>query len=151
MPDQNLRFPQKQQLARNAGRKPIQVNTRVIAATNLDLQKAMQEGRFREDLFYRLAVVVVKLPPLRERESDVVLLAESFLKRFATVEGKRKLRFTKEALKALQGYSWPGNVRELENRVKRAVVMADETRVTAEDLGLDSASPPAPRDLRTAR
>ena len=123
----------------------------MIAATNVDLQKAMQAGKFREDLFYRLAVVVVTLPPLRERETDVVLLAETFLKRFAASEGKRKLRLTKEAVKALQAYSWPGNVRELENRVKRAVVMADETRVTVEDLGLEAVGESAALDLRAAR
>ncbi len=132
-----LRFLQDQQIERIGGRKPIQVDTRVVAATNADLQKAMKEGKFREDLFYRLAVVVLTLPPLREREEDVALLAEAFLKRFATAEGKRKLRLTKEAISALQKYPWPGNVRELENRVKRAVVMCDETRVTAEDLGLN--------------
>lgn len=146
-----LRFLQDRQVERIGGRKPIQVDTRVIAATNVDLQKAMQAGKFREDLFYRLAVVVVTLPPLRERETDVVLLAEAFLKRFAASEGKRKLRFTKESVKALQAYNWPGNVRELENRVKRAVVMADETRVTEQDLGLEAVGDGAPMDLRTAR
>jgi len=146
-----LRFLQDQQIERIGGRKPIQVDTRVIAATNVDLQKAMQGGRFREDLFYRLAVVVLNLPPLREREDDVVLLAEAFLKRFAAAEGKRKLKLTKEAFTALQKYSWPGNVRELENRVKRAVVMCDEARVTAEDLGLSATGDVASLNLRAAR
>jgi two-component system, NtrC family, response regulator len=93
----------------------------------------------------------VTLPPLRDREDDVVLLAETFLKRFATEEGKRKLRFAKEALIALQKYPWPGNVRELENRVKRAVVMCDDARVTAQDLGLSSATESDSFDLRAAR
>lgn len=146
-----LRFLQDQQIERIGGRKPIHVDTRVIAATNVDLQKAMHEGKFREDLFYRLAVVVLTLPPLREREDDVVLLAEAFLKRFATAEGKRKLRLTKESITALQKYSWPGNVRELENRVKRAVVMCDETRVTPEDLGLVTAGEGSTLNLRAAR
>jgi len=146
-----LRFLQEQQIERIGGRKPIQVDTRVIAATNVDLEKAMREGQFREDLFYRLAVVVIDLPPLRERENDVVILAEAFLKRFAAEQGKRKLRFSKEALQALQQYSWPGNVRELENRVKRSVIMSDETRVTPADLGLTVASTDAPMNLREAR
>jgi two-component system NtrC family response regulator len=146
-----LRFLQEQQIERIGGRKQIRVDTRVIAATNVDLEKAMGEGKFREDLFYRLAVVVIKLPPLRERETDVVVLAEAFLKRYASDQGKGRLRFSKEALLALQEYSWPGNVRELENRVKRAVIMADDLRVTPENLSLTSGSPGAGLNLREAR
>ena len=146
-----LRFLQEQQIERIGGRKPIRVDTRVIAATNVDLEKAMAEGKFREDLFYRLAVVVIKLPALRERETDVVMLAEAFLKRYGTEQGKSKLRFTKEALLALQEYPWPGNVRELENRVKRAVIMADDSRVTPENLSLTSSSASAGLNLRDAR
>jgi two-component system NtrC family response regulator len=146
-----LRFLQEQQIERIGGRKQIRVDTRVIAATNVDLEKAMGEGKFREDLFYRLAVVVIKLPPLRERETDVVVLAEAFLKRYASDQGKGRLRFSKEALLALQEYSWPGNVRELENRVKRAVIMADDLRVTPENLSLTSGSSGAGLNLREAR
>ena len=146
-----LRFLQEQQIERIGGRKPIQVDTRVIAATNVNLEKAMKEGKFREDLFYRLAVVVVQLPPLRERENDVVILGEAFLKRYAAEQGKRKLRFSKEALQALQQYNWPGNVRELENRVKRAVIMSDEVRVTPADLGLTAGSSEPPMNLKEAR
>ena len=146
-----LRFLQEQQIERIGGRKPIQVDTRVIAATNVDLEKAMKEGKFREDLFYRLAVVVISLPPLRDRENDVILLAEAFLKRYASEQGKRKLRFSKESVQSLQQYSWPGNIRELENRVKRAVIMSDEVRVTPADLGLTVASSDAPMNLREAR
>jgi two-component system, NtrC family, response regulator len=147
-----LRFLQDQHVERIGGRKPIKVDTRVIAATNVNLEKAIKEGKFREDLFYRLAVVVVKLPPLRERERDAVLLAETFLKRYAAEQGKRKLKFTKEAVDAVQSYSWPGNVRELENRVKRAVIMADEVKVTAADLGLDDVvAPSTSLDLKEAR
>ena len=146
-----LRFLQEQQIERIGGRKQIRVDTRVIAATNVDLEKAMGEGKFREDLFYRLAVVVIKLPPLRERETDVVVLAEAFLKRYASDQGKGRLRFSKEALLALQEYSWPGNVRELENRVKRAVIMADDLRVTPENLSLASGSPGTGLNLREAR
>jgi len=146
-----LRFLQDQQIERIGGRKPIQVDTRVIAATNVDLEQAMKAGKFREDLFYRLAVVVVTLPPLRDREDDVVLLAETFLKRFASDEGKRKLKFAKESLASLQKYPWPGNVRELENRVKRAVVMCDGSRVTPEDLGLSAVTENTSMNLRSAR
>lgn len=146
-----LRFLQEQQIERVGGRKPIAVDTRVIAATNVDIEKAMREGGFREDLYYRLAVVVIKLPPLRERDTDVVVLAEAFLKRFGSEQGKGRLRFSKEALVALQQYSWPGNVRELENRVKRAVIMCDEQRVTPENLSLLTGSAGGALSLREAR
>ena len=146
-----LRFLQDQQIERIGGRKPIKVDTRVIAATNVDLQKAMKEGKFREDLFYRLAVVVVTLPPLRDRETDVVLLSECFLRKYGAEQDKHKLRFTKEALGAIQQYSWPGNVREMENRVKRAVIMAENSRITPVDLGLESFSPSVTLNLKEAR
>lgn len=146
-----LRFLQEQQIERIGGRKPIQVNTRVIAATNVNIEKAMTEGTFREDLYYRLAVVVIKLPPLRERDTDVVVLAEAFLKRFGSEQGKGRLKFSKEALIALQQYSWPGNVRELENRVKRAVIMCEDQRVTPENLSLVSGSAGGALNLREAR
>ena len=146
-----LRFLQEQQIERIGGRKPIQVNTRVIAATNVNIEKAMMEGTFREDLYYRLAVVVIKLPPLRERDTDVVVLAEAFLKRFGGEQGKGRLKFSKEALVALQQYSWPGNVRELENRVKRAVIMCEDQRVTPENLSLVTGSSEGALNLRAAR
>jgi two-component system NtrC family response regulator len=146
-----LRFLQEQQIERIGGRKPIHVNTRVIAATNVNIEKAMTEGTFREDLYYRLAVVVIKLPPLRERDTDVVVLAEAFLKRFGSEQGKGRLKFSKEALIALQQYSWPGNVRELENRVKRAVIMCEDQRVTAENLSLMTGSAGGALNLREAR
>jgi len=146
-----LRFLQEQQIERIGGRKPIHVNTRVIAATNVNIEKAMMEGTFREDLYYRLAVVVIKLPPLRERDTDVVVLAEAFLKRFGSEQGKGRLKFSKEALVALQQYSWPGNVRELENRVKRAVIMCEDQRVTPENLSLVTGSSEGALNLREAR
>jgi two-component system NtrC family response regulator len=146
-----LRFLQEQQIERIGGRKPIRVDTRVLAATNVDLEKAMRENRFREDLFYRLAVVVVKLPPLRERENDILVLAEAFLKRYAEENGKRKLRFSREALHALQQYTWPGNVRELENRVKRAVIMCDGVKVNPEDLSLSPDAASSALNLKEAR
>ena len=146
-----LRFLQEQQIERIGGRKPIHVNTRVIAATNVNIEKAMMEGTFREDLYYRLAVVVIKLPPVRERDTDIIVLAEAFLKRFGGEQGKGRLKFSKEALVALQQYSWPGNVRELENRVKRAVIMCEDQRVTPENLSLVTGSSEGALNLREAR
>jgi two-component system NtrC family response regulator len=131
-----LRFLQEQQIERVGGRQEIHVNARVVAATNVDLKKAIVEGRFREDLYYRLAVVVVNLPPLREREDDIRVLAHDFLRRSAAKAGKDGLSFNQEALRALSSHSWPGNVRELDNRVKRAVIMAEGRRLKSEDLEL---------------
>jgi two-component system NtrC family response regulator len=135
-----LRFLQEQRIERVGGRQLIQVDTRVIAATNVDLKKATASGAFREDLYYRLAVVVFNLPPLRDRGSDIGLLAHEFLRRNASATGKEGLTFSKDAVKALNAHRWPGNVRELENRVKRAVIMADGKRLTAQDLELESES-----------
>jgi two-component system NtrC family response regulator len=133
-----LRFLQERQIERVGGREPIMVDTRVLAATNVDLHQAMADGQFREDLYYRLGVVVIALPPLRDRGEDVVLLAKALLQRY-TAEGKYKITgFTRQALTALQSYSWPGNVRELENRIKRAVIMAQGARLTPGDLDLES-------------
>ena len=125
-----LRFLQEQSIERVGGRQPIQVDTRVVAATNVDLKKAIVENRFREDLFYRLAVVVINLPPLRDRETDIRLLAQEFLRRSAAKIGKSGLTFDHEAFRALKDHPWPGNVRELDNRVKRAVIMAEGKRLT---------------------
>jgi len=147
-----LRFLQEQQIERVGGRKPISVDTRVIAATNRDLSKAVKEGSFREDFYYRVAVVVVKLPALRARDGDVAMLAQAFLKKFARETGKEKLRFEPKALTIIQRHTWPGNVRELENRVRRSVIMSEGSRVTAEDLELaDSIEANPPRTLKEAR
>jgi two-component system NtrC family response regulator len=133
-----LRFLQEHHLERIGGRETIAVNARILAATNVDLKQAMTEGRFREDLFYRLGVVIVALPPLRERGEDVVLLAKALLQRYAA-EGYRKITgFSRRAVSALQFYSWPGNVRELENRIKRGMIMAQGPQLTPADLELDS-------------
>ncbi|MEO7677779.1 MAG: PEP-CTERM-box response regulator transcription factor, partial [Verrucomicrobiota bacterium] len=126
-----LRFLQEQTIERVGGRQEIQVNTRVIAATHVDLKRAIADGRFREDLFYRLAVVVITLPPLRNRENDIPLIAQELLRRCALEIGKGSVSFDQDAIKAINRYTWPGNVRELENRVKRAVIMADKKRITA--------------------
>jgi two-component system NtrC family response regulator len=135
-----LRFLQERKLERVGGRQEIAVDTRVIAATNADLERAMKEDRFREDLYYRIAVVRVPLPPLRERGEDVAVLAKIFLERFSTENKKNVTGFTAEALASMQSHEWPGNVRELENRVKRAIIMAEGRKLTSADLELDSNS-----------
>jgi two-component system, NtrC family, response regulator len=147
-----LRFLQEQRIQRVGGRQEIEIDVRVVAATNVDLQNAIGQNKFREDLFYRLAVVTLTLPPLRERGDDVRLLAQAFLQRFAADSGKANLIFQPDALRALNRHHWPGNVRELENRVKRAVIMADGRKLTAQDLELaEVAGATAPTTLKEAR
>jgi two-component system NtrC family response regulator len=131
-----LRFLQDQVVERIGGRSPVQVDVRIVCATNQDLNLMMAEGRFREDLYYRLNEVTVQVPPLRDRAADVVVLASFFLSRFAAEYGRLARGFSATALAALKDHPWPGNVRELENRVKRAVVMADGPLLSAADLGL---------------
>jgi len=147
-----LRFLQDRTLERIGGRKQIKIDARVFAATNIDLEKAMAAGTFREDLYYRLAVVQVNLPPLRERAEDVVLLATAFLKRFAAAQNSEVTGFSSRAVAAINAYKWPGNVRELENRIKRAVIMCEGRQITPGDLDLESGSNsqrcPSLRDAR---
>jgi two-component system NtrC family response regulator len=131
-----LRFLQEQRLQRVGGRNEIQVDTRLVAATNADLKQLIDSGKFREDLYFRLAVVTIRLLPLRERGEDIVFLAREFLQRYAAQNGRRKLVFAPDALRAMTRYSWPGNVRELQNRVKRGVIMANGSRLTGKDLEL---------------
>ena len=133
-----LRFLQDQIVERVGGRKPIQVDVRIICATNQDLDRMMSEGRFREDLYYRLNEVAIRVPPLRERLGDAVFLASFFLRRFAAEYDRPVRGFGPGTLAALKDHSWPGNVRELENRVKRAVVMADGPLLSPTDLGLST-------------
>ena len=132
-----LRFLQEQRFQRVGGRQEIQIDTRLVAATNADLKQMINNGKFREDLYFRLAVVTIRLLPLRERGEDMMFLAREFLQRYAAQSGRTKLVFTPDALRAITRYSWPGNVRELQNRVKRAVIMANGSRVTGKDLELD--------------
>ena len=146
-----LRFLQEQRFQRVGGRQEIQIDTRVIAATNADLKQTISEGKFREDLYFRLAVVVILLPPLRDRGDDVALLAREFLQRYAAQNNKKSLAFSPDALRALYRHSWPGNVRELQNRVKRAVIMTDGKRLTADDLELADLSQTSPATLKEAR
>ncbi len=147
-----LRFLQEQCIERVGGRQEINVDTRVIAATNADLKKNMASGTFREDLFYRLAVVQIVVPALRERDDDILLLARAFLQRFANESDKPNLTFGPDALRALRQHAWPGNVRELQNRVKRAVIMSESKRLTAQDLELiSSGNTPHGASLKEAR
>lgn len=133
-----LRFLQEQKIERVGGREEISLDTRILAATNVDLKEAMKEGKFREDLYYRLGVVTISLPSLRDREEDIMLLANFLLKKYASEINKNVKGFTPQALEAIELYNWPGNIRELENRVKRAVIMAEGSRITPADLELTS-------------
>jgi len=133
-----LRFLQEQRFQRVGGRQELASDARVIAATNVDLKAGINQGSFREDLYFRLAVLVISLPPLREREDDAVLLAQEFLQRYAAQNGRANIAFVPEALRAINRHPWPGNVRELQNRIKRAVIMADSKRITEKDLELST-------------
>ena len=135
-----LRFLQEKTIERVGGREQIEVDTRVLAATNRDLEEAMKNGTFREDLYYRLNVVKIALPALRERHADVILLAKTFLDRYSGENRKKIKGFSGRAMEAIERYAWPGNVRELENRIKRAVIMSDGKKITLEDLEMDSAA-----------
>jgi two-component system NtrC family response regulator len=132
-----LRFLQEKCIERVGGRKSIQVDVRVLAATNKDLRTMMREGTFREDLFFRLNEVSISLPPLRERSGDAALIATSLLSQSPLAREKGIKGFTGEALHCIAAYPWPGNVRELENRIKRAVVMANHGYIGPEDLDLE--------------
>jgi len=133
-----LRFLQEQQIERVGGRKTITIDARVIAASNTDLIQAINEGLFREDLYYRLGVVVISLPPLRDRGTDLRLLAVALLRKYAAEFNPKIAGFNAQALGAIQRHSWSGNVRELENRIKRAVIMAEKRKITPSDLELSS-------------
>ena len=147
-----LRFLQERVIERVGGRREIAVDVRVICATHRDLAGLIRSGSFREDLFYRLAEIALTLPPLRERSGDAVLLARHFLTLYRTAAAQPLKGFTSAALHALDRHPWPGNVRELQNRVKRAVILANGPRITPEDLDLpDPADPPRDLDLRRRR
>lgn len=133
-----LRFLQERVVERLGGRKEIEVDVRVICATNQDLTQLIKEGRFREDLYYRFNEITIDIPPLREREGDVSLIARSLLNKFNKEFNRRLSGFTEGAIAAMEGYSWPGNVRELENKLKRAVIMEESDRITASSLELAS-------------
>src|SRR6476619_5791727 len=136
-----LRFLQERVIERIGGRSPIAVDTRIVCATHQDLDTMQAKGLFREDLYYRLAEIVVKIPSLAERSGDAVLLARHFVNRFGRELNPGVQSLSPDALAAIDAYGWPGNVRELENRLKRAVIMADGQSVTATDLDLQSTGP----------
>lgn len=147
-----LRFLQEHQIERVGGRELIPLNVRVIAATNRDLKRDVAEKRFRDDLYYRLGVITLLLPPLRERDGDALLLARAFLHRFGLHHRKDVAGLSADAINAIRAYPWPGNVRELEHRVKRAVIMADRKVLTAQDLELEDPAGDTPtRPLRDVR
>lgn len=130
-----LRFLQEKVIQRVGGRENIEVDARIVAATNIDIEEAIKNGNFREDLYYRIGVVTAKLPPLRDRGDDIALLANLFMRRFAN-EFKRRVKcFSVASLRVLNTYEWPGNIRELENRIKRAVVMTETQTIEPQDLG----------------
>ncbi len=152
-----LRFLQQRTIERLGGRNELPVDVRVVCATHQDLKTLISEGRFREDLYYRLAEIVVNIPPLRARAGDAVLLSHAFLRRFAQDQRRTGLSFSDDALRAIELHPWPGNVRELLNAIKRASIMADSDRLSCEDLGLpppvqdDNAGSRSDLDLRTVR
>ncbi|MFO7765543.1 MAG: PEP-CTERM-box response regulator transcription factor [Pelovirga sp.] len=132
-----LRFLQEKVIQRVGGREDISVDTRIIAATNTDIHQAIDGGDFREDLYYRIGVITINLPPLRERGEDIELLANYFLRRYSREFGKKTRGFSASSRSRLLNYEWPGNVRELENKVKRAIIMAEKPMVEAWDLGFE--------------
>ncbi len=147
-----LRFLQERVIERVGGRQEIPVDVRVVCATHKDLMTLTTSGGFRQDLYYRISEITVRIPTLHERGGDVVMLARVFLERFNRQQGRAIRGFTKDALVAMETYHWPGNVREMENRVMRAVIMAESKQITAHDLELSSTeSEAASYDLREAR
>ena len=147
-----LRFLQERVVEHIGGREEIPVDVRIVCATHQNLKKLIEEGRFREDLYYRLSEIVIAIPPLRDRHGDAALLAHAFMHKFSREEGRSIRGFKQDALHAIEAYPWPGNVREMENYIKRAVIMTDGSQIGAEDLGLSApAGEPEPVNLREVR
>jgi two-component system, NtrC family, response regulator len=147
-----LRFLQERVVERVGGREEIPVDVRIVCATHRNLKQLIAEGRFREDLFYRLSEIVISIPPLRDRPGDPSLLAHAFLNKFNRSEGRSVRGYTQDAIEAIEAHPWPGNVREMENYIKRAVIMADGPKITAHDLGLEPRTEmPEPLNLRHIR
>ena len=134
-----LRFLQERVIERLGGRQEIPVDVRIVCATHQDLKVLIKEGRFREDLFYRLAEIVIDIPPVRKRKGDAALLAHAFVRRFSAEQNRGNMMLSEDATRAIELHTWPGNVREIENCIKRAVIMADGLQITREDIGLDQA------------
>lgn len=135
-----LRFLQERVIERVGGVKQIPVDVRVVCATHQNLQQHIEQGLFREDLYYRVSEITLNIPPIREREGDAIIIAQALLKNFIQQMQRPQLSFSDDAMKAIKAYSWPGNVREIINKVKRAVIMADEKNITASDLELNCSS-----------
>ena len=147
-----LRFLQERIIERVGGRVEIPVDVRIICATHQNLTEHINEGRFREDLYYRISEITIDIPPLKEREGDSLILAKAFLDRFNREYSKAIRGFEKDALNAIESYDWPGNVREIESKLKRAVIMADGTQITLDDLQLtQSNEEPLPLNLKQVR
>jgi len=149
-----LRFLQERVVERIGGRQEIAVDVHIVCATHQDLQALIAESRFREDLYYRLAEIVIDIPPLRERIGDAALLAHAFVRRFAQEQNRGSLSLSEDAVRAIELHAWPGNIRELENCIKRATIMAEGNQITAEDVGLrsvDAQGEEASLDLRVVR
>ncbi|MFT3847223.1 MAG: PEP-CTERM-box response regulator transcription factor [Propionivibrio sp.] len=148
-----LRFLQERVIERIGGRQEIPIDVRIVCATHQDLRGLIKEGRFREDLYYRLAEIVVSIPPLRNRKGDAALLAHAFVRRFAAEQNRGSMALREDALRAIEAHPWPGNVRELENCIKRAVIMADGNQITLDDVGLTEVQDDqdSSLDLRLAR
>ena len=149
-----LRVLQEKHITRVGDNREIPVNVRVISATHVDLEEAVKEKKFREDLYFRIQVMPIQVPPLRERGQDVVLLAEEFLKRYGAEYGRGKFKLSRNAEKALLSYHWPGNVRELENKIQKSLVQAVHGVIQPADLGLETIQKDAkesPRTLKEAR
>jgi len=139
-----LRFLQEGVIQRVGGREDITVDTRTVCATNVDIAKAITDGLFREDLYYRISVITINLPPLRERGEDILLLANYFLRKFNDEHKKKVRRFSAVSVNYLRNYPWPGNVRELQNRVQRAIIMSEDAVIEPEDLGFTAEISAAP-------
>jgi two-component system NtrC family response regulator len=147
-----LRFLQERVVERVGGRKEIPVDVRIICATHQDLERLIREGRFREDLYYRVSEIVIEIPTLRDREGDILVLAKAFLKRFIEETGSNVKDFDAEAIHSIESYDWPGNVRELESRIKRGTIMADGAYITSSDLELEQPpEAPLPLNLKQVR
>lgn len=147
-----LRFIQERVIERVGGRKEIPVDVRIVCATHQNLNEMISEGTFREDLFYRVSEIVINIPPLRERTGDTILLATTLLNKYAKQQGSKIKGFTKEAMAAIENYSWPGNVRELDNKIKRAVILAENSYIIPEELDLnDDENTALPLNLKEVR
>jgi two-component system NtrC family response regulator len=147
-----LRFIQERTIERLGGRAEIEVDVRIICATHQNIQKLIEDGLFREDLYYRGNEIAVEIPPLREREGDAIVIATALLKRFNKENAKKVKGFTKEAAQLIETFDWPGNIRQLENKIKRAVIMTDESFLTVEDLDLGKTSDKSlPLNLKQVR